>query len=125
MKIFAALVFFNFPAVFEHNRSKLSTRVKSQWRFRKLLRWRAFWEGPQSLPHYRPGMVVDATIASYGREVAVFLAEIQTTVYLTVDNGEIVNGDSRDAYGGRRLRRSKSSSPITSAFRLCPEAAST
>ncbi len=56
----------------------------------KLLRWRAFWEGAQSLEHYKPGTRVEVAVISWGNETAVFMQEIRIAVYLVVARGTVV-----------------------------------
>lgn len=55
----------------------------------KLLQWKVFWEGSQTLAHYQPGMIVNAATVSSTDEIAVFIGEIRITMYLTIENGEI------------------------------------
>ncbi len=57
----------------------------------ELLRWKLFWEGPQSVVHYEPRRIVDATVVLSGGKVAMFIGEIQVAAYLTFQDGQITN----------------------------------
>ena len=57
----------------------------------RLLQWKLFWEGPQSIARYEQGKTIDATVVSSMGEIAVFIGGIQVTAYLAVDGDQITN----------------------------------